>query len=187
MDPDGKVVKRMEYDSFGTPLLDTCPYFFLPLGFAGGLVDRHTGLVRFGFRDYDPRTGRFTAPDPLGDTGGDHDPYDYCVDDPVSAFDPLGLEGEGVLKRLRPWWSYPYGSKEKKEGIAKMQEEAGPRARGFGTGFLTIDKSHPITYAFDKIAEKRKKEKDERAQSQNKEWDPAKHPRDSETGKFVDK
>lgn len=91
--PEGRVVKRMEYDSFGNPLLDTCPYFFLPLGFAGGLADRHTGLVRFGFRDYDPRTGRFTAPDPLGDTGGDHDPYDYCVDDPVSAFDPLGLEG----------------------------------------------------------------------------------------------
>ncbi|MGJ3524259.1 hypothetical protein ACR4XJ_14670 [Nitratidesulfovibrio sp. D1] len=68
-----------------------------------------------------------------------------------------------------------------------MQEEAGPRARGFATGFLTIDKSHPITYTFDKIAEKRKKEKDERVQSQNKEWDPAKHPRDSETGKFVDK
>ncbi len=187
MDPDGKVVKRMEYDSFGNPLLDTCPYFFLPLGFAGGLVDRHTGLVRFGFRDYDPRTGRFTAPDPLGDTGGDHDPYDYCVDDPVSAFDPLGLEGEGILKRLRPWWSYPYGSKEKKEGIAKMQEQAGSLAHGFGTGFLTIDKAHPITYTFDKIAEKQQKEKDDRAQSQNKEWDPAKHPRDSETGKFVDK
>ncbi|MDR3045749.1 MAG: pesticin C-terminus-like muramidase, partial [Desulfovibrio sp.] len=97
--PDGRVVKRMEYDSFGNPLLDTCPYFFLPLGFAGGLADRHTGLVRFGFRDYDPRTGRFTAPDPLGDTGGDHDPYDYCVDDPVSAFDPLGLIGEAIISQ----------------------------------------------------------------------------------------
>ncbi len=187
MDPDGKVVKRLEHDSFGNPLLDTCPYFFLPLGFAGGLVDRHTGLVRFGFRDYDPRTGRFTAPDPLGDTGGDHDPYDYCVDDPVSAFDPLGLEGEGILKHLRPWWSYPYGSKEKKEGIAKMQEEAGPRARGFGTGTLAADHFQPITYAFELIAEKQKKDKANREQSQNKEWDPAKHPRDSETGKFVDK
>lgn len=187
LDPDGRTVKRMEYDSFGNPLLDTCPYFFLPLGFAGGLADRHTGLVRFGFRDYDPRTGRFTAPDPLGDTGGDHDPYDYCVDDPVSAFDPLGLEGEGILKRLRPWWSYPYGSKEKKEGIAKMHEEAGSRARGFATGTLAADHFQPISYTFEMIAEERKKDKADRAQSQNKEWDPAKHPRDSETGKFVDK
>jgi RHS repeat-associated protein len=99
IDPDGTVVKRLEYDSFGLPLLDTCPYFFFPLGFAGGLVDRHTGLVRFGFRDYDPHTGRFTAPDPLGDTGGDHDLYDYCVDDPVSAYDPTGLIMQGLAAR----------------------------------------------------------------------------------------
>lgn len=99
IDPDGTVVKRLECDSFGLPLLDTCPHFFFPLGFAGGLVDRHTGLVRFGFRDYDPRTGRFTAPDPLGDTGGDHDPYDYCVDDPVSAYDPTGLILQGLAAR----------------------------------------------------------------------------------------
>ena len=44
-------------------------------------------LVR---RDYDPRVGRFTAPDPLGDTGGDHDLFEYCVDDPVNAVDPTG-------------------------------------------------------------------------------------------------
>lgn len=40
--------------------------------------------VHFGYRDYDPNMGRFTAPDPLGDTGGDHDLYDYCIDDPVT-------------------------------------------------------------------------------------------------------
>ena len=34
---------------------------------------------------------RFTAPDPLGDTGGDHDLYDYCIDDPVTMNDPAGL------------------------------------------------------------------------------------------------
>ena len=28
---------------------------------------------------------------PLGDTGGDHDLYDYCVDDPVSFADTTGL------------------------------------------------------------------------------------------------
>ncbi|UZP66865.1 hypothetical protein N1030_14810 [Desulfovibrio mangrovi] len=27
----------------------------------------------------------------MGDTGGDHDLWDYCVDDPVNANDPLGL------------------------------------------------------------------------------------------------
>ncbi|MEW5773641.1 MAG: RHS repeat-associated core domain-containing protein [Thermodesulfobacteriota bacterium] len=41
-------------------------------GERGGLRDKFTGLVRFLHRDYDPTVGRFTAPDPLGDTGGDH-------------------------------------------------------------------------------------------------------------------
>ncbi|MEW5775158.1 MAG: RHS repeat-associated core domain-containing protein, partial [Thermodesulfobacteriota bacterium] len=67
------------------------PALFMPLAFAGGLRDRFTGLVRFCHRDYDPTIGRFTAPDPLGDTGGDHDLYDYCVDDPVGRIDPEGL------------------------------------------------------------------------------------------------
>ncbi|SHN65012.1 hypothetical protein SAMN02745728_01483 [Desulfovibrio litoralis DSM 11393] len=32
----------------------------------------------------------------MGDTGGDHDLYDYCVDDPVSANDFSGLQGQRV-------------------------------------------------------------------------------------------
>jgi uncharacterized protein RhaS with RHS repeats len=47
--------------------------------------------VRFGFRDYDPLTGRFTAMDPLGYAAGDPDLYGYCLDDPVNFVDPAGL------------------------------------------------------------------------------------------------
>ncbi|MDL2285316.1 RHS repeat-associated core domain-containing protein [Desulfovibrio sp. OttesenSCG-928-F07] len=79
------------YDSFGNVLEDSCPDFHFPLGFAGGLADADTGLVRFGFRDYDLQVGRFTCPDPTRDTGGDHDLYDYCVDDPINGCDPSGL------------------------------------------------------------------------------------------------
>jgi len=98
---EGRVVKVMDYDAFGNILSDSNPNLFLPLAFAGGLRDRFTGLVRFLHRDYAPTVGRFTAPDPLGDTGGDHDLYDYCVDEPVGRVDPEGLkskdadEGEG--------------------------------------------------------------------------------------------
>jgi len=90
----GETIKAIDYDSFGNVLVEEWPWLFVPLGFAGGLRDRHTGLVRFGCRDYDTEVGRFTAQDPLGDTGGDHDPYEYCVDDPVNAVDPLGLKSE---------------------------------------------------------------------------------------------
>lgn len=90
-DTAGRHIKEMSYDSFGIPEDDTLPELFIPVGFAGGLVDEDTGLVRFGFRDYDPLIGRFTCPDPAKDTRGDGDLYDYCVDDPVNNFDPLGL------------------------------------------------------------------------------------------------
>ncbi|MFZ2922373.1 MAG: RHS repeat-associated core domain-containing protein, partial [Desulfosalsimonadaceae bacterium] len=50
-----------------------------------------TGLVRFGFRDYDPETGRWTAKDPIGFGGGDTDLYGYCLNDPMNWVDPWGL------------------------------------------------------------------------------------------------
>jgi uncharacterized protein RhaS with RHS repeats len=40
---------------------------------------------------YDVKTGRWTAPDPIGDRGGAPDWYGYCLDDPVNGADPAGL------------------------------------------------------------------------------------------------
>jgi RHS repeat-associated protein len=71
-------------------LLDTNPGF-QPFGFAGGLYDRDTGLVRFGARDYDPETGRWTAKDPILFEGGDANLYGYVQNDPVNWRDPPGL------------------------------------------------------------------------------------------------
>jgi RHS repeat-associated protein len=87
----GNVVKKIAYDSFGNIITDTAPAFEVPFGFAGGLHDRDTGLVRFGYRDFDPDVGRWTAKDPIGFAGGDTDLYGYCLSDPVNAFDPYGL------------------------------------------------------------------------------------------------
>jgi RHS repeat-associated protein len=75
---------------FGNVTEDTNPGF-QPFGFAGGLYDRDTGLVRFGERDYDPMTGRWTAKDPMLFKGGDTNLFGYVVSDPVNWIDPLGL------------------------------------------------------------------------------------------------
>ncbi|MEA3411387.1 MAG: RHS repeat-associated core domain-containing protein, partial [Pseudomonadota bacterium] len=72
----GEIAQRIDYDEFGNVLRDTHPGF-QPFGFAGGIVDQHTGLVRFGARDYDPETGRWTAKDPIRFDGGDSNLYGY--------------------------------------------------------------------------------------------------------------
>jgi len=91
-DASGVPVKLIDYDSFGSIINDTDSTFKVPFGFAGGLHDRDTGLVRFGFRDYDPNIGRWTSKDPILFAGGDTDLYQYCLNDPVSWLDPLGLQ-----------------------------------------------------------------------------------------------
>jgi RHS repeat-associated protein len=78
----------MDYDTFGNVILDTHPGF-QPFGFAGGLYDSLTGLVRFGARDYNPQTGRWTAKDPVGFTGN-FNLYTYANSDPVNLTDPTG-------------------------------------------------------------------------------------------------
>jgi len=75
---------------------DTSPGF-QPFGFAGGLYDPLTGLVRFGARDYDAETGRWTAKDPIRFDGGDGNLYAYVGNDPVNRVDPSGLEPDDTF------------------------------------------------------------------------------------------
>ena len=86
----GQVVQRMDYDEFGGVLMDT-NLGFQPFGFAGGLYDRDTGLVRFGARDYAAEVGRWTAKDMIGFAGADSNLYGYAGADPINVGDPTGL------------------------------------------------------------------------------------------------
>ena len=83
-DSSGSIVKQIEYDSFGQIISDSNENFVVPFGFAGGLYDVQTKLNRFGYRDYDAKTGKWTAKDPIGFSGGDVNLYGYVLDDPVN-------------------------------------------------------------------------------------------------------
>jgi RHS repeat-associated protein len=87
---DGTIAESRTYDEFGRVLSDSNPGF-IPFGFAGGLYDADTGLTRFGARDYEAGTGRWTAKEPLGFGGGDTNFYAYVANDPINWFDASGL------------------------------------------------------------------------------------------------
>jgi RHS repeat-associated protein len=96
----GAVADAIAYDAWGAVTSESAPGF-LPIGFAGGLRDADTGLVKFGAREYEPRTGRWTGPDPIRYAGGDAVLYRYVAGDPVNAIDPTGL-----APQHHPWSDY---------------------------------------------------------------------------------
>ncbi len=93
LSPDNttQLVKEITYDTYGNILIDSNSSLTVPFGFAGGLYDADTGLTRFGYRDYDAATGKWTAKDPIGFAGGDSNLYGYVLGDPVNLVDPEGL------------------------------------------------------------------------------------------------
>jgi RHS repeat-associated protein len=85
---DGKAVQVMRHGPWGELELDSVASGFarLPFGFAGGIHDDATKLVRFGAREYDARTGRWLSKDEARFGGGENF-YEYAGGDPVNSVD----------------------------------------------------------------------------------------------------
>jgi len=65
---------------------------------AAPFVEPATGMAYFRARWYDPSTGTFLTPDPIGYRDSSN-LYAYCAGDPVNCSDPLGLES------IRQWFA----------------------------------------------------------------------------------
>jgi RHS repeat-associated protein len=105
--------------------LDTTPGF-QPFGFAGGIYDTDTGFVRFGYRDYDPVTGRWTAKDPIKLYGRDTNLYRYLLSDPLNAIDAFGLFGDGINSGERHWGHSDFFGNERFDFIKEDRGWTGP-------------------------------------------------------------
>lgn len=86
----GAIAQQIVYDEYGRVLSDTNPGFQF-IGFAGGIYDADTKLVKFGVRDYDAETGRWMSKDPIFFQGGNVNLYSYVSADPVNKLDSSGL------------------------------------------------------------------------------------------------
>jgi uncharacterized protein RhaS with RHS repeats len=81
-------------------------------------------LLRFGARDYDSRTGTWTAKDPIGFAGGSSSLYSYVGGDPVSRVDPTGHFGWGAVGAAAGAAAAGYGIYKLIDAIADFSNAA---------------------------------------------------------------
>ncbi len=92
-DADQKIVWRAHVGPWGAAMPAYGKSFgpaSLNLRLPGQYYDEETGLHDNGFRTYDPSSGNYLQPDPLGYPDGP-DAYRYAGGDPVNKIDPSGL------------------------------------------------------------------------------------------------
>jgi RHS repeat-associated protein len=85
---DGSIEAHLEYDAFGRKIVanGSSPSNF---GFSTKYEDVETGYLYYGFRFYDPVTGRWPNRDPIGEEGGKN-LYGFVHNDGLNSVDYLG-------------------------------------------------------------------------------------------------
>ena len=96
VDEEGvEVVAHYEYDAFGNTTYSSFATGFTATSFAHQFstkyLDAETGLYYYGYRYYDPVTGRWPSRDPIQERGG-LNLYGFVGNDGVNSWDFLGME-----------------------------------------------------------------------------------------------
>lgn len=88
---NGKLAAEYEYDAFGNTLRENGEIAQTnPIRFSGKYFDSETNLIYYGFRYYNPQTGRWISKDPSEEFGGIN-LYGFLNNDSVNGSDFLGL------------------------------------------------------------------------------------------------
>ena len=131
-DATGSVAWKAVYSPFGEAAI-TIETVQNPFRFPGQYYDQETGLHYNYFRYYNPQTGRYITPDPIGLEGGIN-LFAYVANNPVNWIDPWGLiravfnagghiwipptAGSFGLNFSSEWWGLSYYKNEYK-GMSK--------------------------------------------------------------------
>jgi len=89
-DEDGEVVWKADYRPFGEAAIDPASILINNFRFPGQYYDEETGLHYNNHRYYDPRTGRYLRPDPIGLDAG-LNLFTYVDNNPINLTDFYGL------------------------------------------------------------------------------------------------
>lgn len=149
-DGNGKSIEHYGYDEFGQNLY--CNQFATqPFGYTGYQYDEIAETYFAQAREYDCKTGRFTAVDPYGgaiyEVNSMND-YIYCLDNPLIYFDPLGLypawlEGIWVhiqIERELQYRQFPCENTKTNVRIPR----AGLGVTGWGVADFLVDKGNRV-------------------------------------------
>ncbi|NNJ86208.1 MAG: hypothetical protein HKP20_03465, partial [Akkermansiaceae bacterium] len=96
LDTSGNVVTHYQYDPFGnTTVANGSKKDDFAHRFSTKYLDEETGLYYYGYRYYDPVTGRWPSRDPLGESWDTDEFNEYCFINNYSYwdYDILGLKG----------------------------------------------------------------------------------------------
>jgi RHS repeat-associated protein len=116
LNSSGSVVETYTYDAFGAPTVthsngtvtgaSTLGNRYM---FQGRPYFAELGFYDFRHRFYNPWSGQFMQPDPMGFAAGDNNLFRYCGGDPVNRRDPMGTDfWRGYVPPHGPSW-YPQG------------------------------------------------------------------------------
>ncbi|MCB1133870.1 MAG: RHS repeat-associated core domain-containing protein, partial [Verrucomicrobiae bacterium] len=100
---NGSVAAHFEYDGFGNTVVNTDTNGLFDYRFSTKPLEDVTGLYYYGYRYYDPVTGRWPSRDPIAEKGGVN-LYAFVGNSPLFQIDRLGLacsvvpDGEGGYK-----------------------------------------------------------------------------------------
>ncbi len=88
----GTAAASFMYDAYGNTIRDTDTAGNFDIRFSTKRRDAESGLYYYGYRYYDPVTGRWLNRDPIEEDGGVN-LYGFVENDPIDWVDVLGLEG----------------------------------------------------------------------------------------------